>query len=171
MPGQKRVLVTGGARIFNTYGPRMHPNGDRVVSNFIVEALEGRPLTIVGDGSQTQAFRYVEDLIDGLVRLMKAESHSLGEPVNLGNRVEMSILSLAERVVALTGSTSGIEYKALPADVQRCTNITCARTLLGRAPAVTLEEGLWHIIAYFRRLGEPDHSALPIGVPGAVAAE
>jgi len=161
------------ARIFNTYGPRMHPNDGRVVSNFVVQALEGRQLTIFGDGSQTRAFCYVDDLIEGLVRLMNAESDSLGEPVNLGNPVEMSILSLAERVVALTGSTWGIEYRALPADdpAQRCPDITRARALLGWEPTVTLEEGLWHTVEYFRGLDAPEHAALPIGVLGAVAAE
>jgi UDP-glucuronate decarboxylase len=161
------------ARIFNTYGPRMHPSDGRVVSNFVVQALEGHQLTIFGDGSQTRAFCYVDDVVDGLMRLMNAESHSLGEPVNLGNPVEMSILSLAERVLALTGSTSGIEYRALPADdpIQRCPDITRARTLLGWEPAVRLEKGLWHTIEYFRRLNEPDRSDLPIGAPGALAAE
>jgi UDP-glucuronate decarboxylase len=161
------------ARIFNTYGPRMHPNDGRVVSNFVVQALQGRPLTIFGDGSQTRAFCYVDDLIDGLVRLMNTESDDLREPVNLGNPVEMSVLSLAQCVVALAGSRSGLEYRALPADdpVQRCPDIARARTLLGWEPEVALDEGLWHTVEYFRRLGEPGHSAPPVGVLGAVAAE
>ena len=158
------------ARIFNTYGPRMHPNDGRVVSNFVVQALEGRPLTIFGDGTQTRAFCYVDDLVDGLVRLMNVESDSSCEPVNLGNPVEMSIFSLAECVVQLTGVTAAIEYRGLPADdpVQRCPDITRARTLLGWEPVVGLKEGLRQTIAYFRRLAEP---APPIGVLDAVAAE
>jgi UDP-glucuronate decarboxylase len=161
------------ARIFNTYGPRMHPNDGRVVSNFIVQALEEHPLTVFGDGSQTRAFCYVDDLIDGLVRLMNAEGQDLHEPVNLGNPVEMSILSLAEDVLALTGSTSAIEFRALPADdpMQRCPNITRARRVLGWEPAVALEQGLWHTVEYFRRLREPDHRAMRIDLLGAAAAE
>jgi UDP-glucuronate decarboxylase len=161
------------ARIFNTYGPRMHPNDGRVVSNFVVQALEGRTLTVFGDGSQTRAFCYVDDLIEGLVRLMNTEGDGLRKPVNLGNPVEMSILSLAEYVVALAGSNSGIEYRALPADdpCQRCPDITRARALLGWEPEVTLDEGLWHTVEYFRRLREPGHSVPPIGVLGAIAAE
>jgi UDP-glucuronate decarboxylase len=161
------------ARIFNTYGPRMHPNDGRVVSNFVVQALEGRPLTIFGDGSQTRAFCYVDDLIDGLVRLMNAQDEDLHAPVNLGNPVEMSILSLAECVIALSGSTSGIEHLALPADdpVQRCPDIGRARALLGWEPTVALEEGLWHTIQYFRQLDQPAHSVPPSDVLGAVAAE
>jgi UDP-glucuronate decarboxylase len=145
------------ARIFNTYGPRMHPNDGRVVSNFVVQALEGRPLTIFGDGSQTRAFCYVDDLIEGLVRLMNAQGDDLHAPVNLGNPDEMSILSLAECVIALTGSASGINYRALPADdpVQRCPDIARARTLLRWEPTVALEEGLERTIEYFRGVGQP----------------
>jgi UDP-glucuronate decarboxylase len=158
------------ARIFNTYGPRMHPNDGRVVSNFVVQALEGRALTIFGDGSQTRAFCYVDDLVDGLVRLMNVAGEGACEPVNLGNPVEMSILSLASRVIELTGSTSAIECRALPADdpVQRCPDITRARRLLGWEPTVGLTDGLRQTIAYFRRLAEP---APAIGVLEAVAAE
>jgi UDP-glucuronate decarboxylase len=160
-------------RIFNTYGPRMHPNDGRVVSNFVVQALEDRPLRIFGDGSQTRAFCYVDDLIDGLVRLMNTDGDGLLEPVNLGNPVEISILSLAECVVALTGSSSGIEYRALPADdpVQRCPDITRARALLGWEPEVALDEGLCHTVEYFRSLRELGRSASPVDVLKAVAAE
>lgn len=158
------------ARIFNTYGPRMHPNDGRVVSNFVVQALQERPLTIFGDGSQTRAFCYVDDLIDGLMRLMNVEGDGSREPVNLGNPVEMSILDLAECVIQLTGSTSAIEYRVLPADdpVQRCPDITRARRLLGWEPRMRLREGLWQTIAYFRTLAE---AAPPIEMLDAVAAE
>jgi UDP-glucuronate decarboxylase len=158
------------ARIFNTYGPRMHPNDGRVVSNLVVQALEGRPLTIFGDGTQTRAFCYVDDLVDGLVRLMNVEGDDSCEPVNLGNPVEMSVLSLAECVVQLTGATSAIEYRELPADdpVQRCPDIARARRLLGWEPVVGLMEGLRKTIAYFRLLAEPAPS---IGMLDAVAAE
>jgi UDP-glucuronate decarboxylase len=144
------------ARIFNTYGPRMHPNDGRVVSNFVVQALEGRPLTIFGDGSQTRAFCYVDDLVDGLVRLMNVEGEGSSEPVNLGNPIEMSILSLAECVIQLTGSASAIERRQLPADdpVQRCPDITRARRLLAWEPVVALKDGLRRTIAYFRALAE-----------------
>ena len=161
------------ARIFNTYGPRMHPNDGRVVSNFVVQALEGRPLTIFGGGSQTRSFCYVDDLVDGLLRLMNAESSGVRQPVNLGNPVETSVLALAEYIIALTGSTSSVEYRALPTDdpIRRCPDITRARTLLGWEPVVTLEQGLWHTIDYFRRLGERARTTLSINVLGAVAAE
>jgi len=144
------------ARIFNTYGPRMHPNDGRVVSNFIVQALGRQPLTIFGDGSQTRAFCYVDELIDGLIRLMNAEGDILHQPVNLGNPVEVSIRSLAELVIALVGSPSGIESRQLPADdpVQRCPDITRARTLLGWEPKVALETGLLRTIQYFSRLDQ-----------------
>jgi UDP-glucuronate decarboxylase len=161
------------ARIFNTYGPRMHRNDGRVVSNFVVQAMDGRPLTIFGAGSQTRSFCYVDDLVEGLLQLMNAENSGVRQPVNLGNPVETSILSLAEYVIALTGSTSSVEYRALPTDdpIRRCPDISRARTLLGWEPVVTLEQGLWHTIEYFRRLGERPRTALPINVLGAVAAE
>jgi UDP-glucuronate decarboxylase len=145
------------ARIFNTYGPRMHPNDGRVVSNFVVQALEGRPLTIFGDGSQTRAFCYVDDLVDGLVRLMNVEGAGSSEPVNLGNPVEMSIRALAECVIQLTGSASAIEGRELPADdpVQRCPDIARARRLLSWEPVVGLKDGLRRTIAYFRTLAGP----------------
>src|SRR5690242_165405 len=123
------------ARIFNTYGPRMHVNDGRVVSNFIVQALKNEPITIYGDGSQTRAFCYVDDLIDGFVRLMAADDNVTG-PVNLGNPVETSVAELADLVIDMTGSRSQITRRPLPVDdpVQRCPNITEAKTLLGWQP-------------------------------------
>ena len=141
------------ARIFNTYGPRMHPNDGRVVSNFIIQALKGEPITIYGDGNQTRSFCYVDDLIDGLLRLMAAPDEVTG-PINLGNPEETSIRDLAERIIALTGSTSKLEYKPLPEDdpLQRCPDISRAKKVLGWEPTVRLEEGLVPTIEYFRRL-------------------
>ena len=141
------------ARIFNTYGPRMHPNDGRVVSNFIMAALRGEPITLYGDGSQTRAFCYVDDLIEGFVRLMETDDAVTG-PVNLGNPDERSIRELAEEVLRLTGSKSKIEFRPLPADdpMQRCPDITKARQLLGWEPKVTLADGLGDTIAYFRTL-------------------
>ncbi len=139
------------ARIFNTYGPRMHPNDGRVVSNFIVQALRGEPITIYGDGSQTRSFCYVHDLIDGLIRLMNTPDSVTG-PVNLGNPREFTVRKLAERVISLSGSTSCIEYHPLPEDdpVRRRPDITLANRLLGWEPRIALEDGLKHTIAYFR---------------------
>jgi UDP-glucuronate decarboxylase len=141
------------ARIFNTYGPRMHPNDGRVVSNFIVQALRGEEITIYGDGSQTRAFCYVDDLIDGFVRLMAAPDDVTG-PINLGNPVETSVGELAQRIVAMTNSSSAITYRPLPTDdpVQRCPDIGRARAKLGWEPKVPLETGLGRTIAYFDRL-------------------
>jgi UDP-glucuronate decarboxylase len=141
------------ARIFNTYGPRMHPNDGRVVSNFIVQALKGEPITVYGDGSQTRAFCYVDDLIDGFVRLMDAPDTVTG-PVNLGNPVEFTILQLAEKVIDMIGSRSQIVRKPLPADdpTQRCPNIEYARSRLGWEPRVPLDQGLLRTIEYFDRL-------------------
>jgi UDP-glucuronate decarboxylase len=138
------------ARIFNTYGPRMHPNDGRVVSNFIVQALKGEPLTVYGDGSQTRAFCYVDDLIEAWLRLMAAPDSVTG-PINLGNPVETTVGQLAETIIAMTGSRSRIERRPLPADdpVQRCPDIAQARRLLGWEPRVPLEIGLQHTIAYF----------------------
>ena len=138
-------------RIFNTYGPRMHPNDGRVVSNFIVQALERKPLTVFGDGSQTRAFCYVDDLIDGLVRLMSSPDEVTG-PVNLGNPVEVPVGDLARRILRLTGSTAEVVFRPLPEDdpVQRCPDITKARELLGWQPRVELDEGLRRTIAYFK---------------------
>jgi len=141
------------ARIFNTYGPRMHPNDGRVVSNFIVQALQGTPITLYGDGSQTRAFCFVDDLIDGFLRLMAAADQVTG-PVNLGNPCETSVAELAELILALTGSRSSITRRALPADdpVQRCPDITLASTLLAWQPTTPLADGLTRTIAYFDKL-------------------
>ena len=141
------------ARIFNTYGPRMHPNDGRVVSNFVIQALKGEPITLYGDGSQTRAFCFVDDLVEGFIRLM-ATSDDVTGPVNLGNPVERTVKNLAERVIALTGSTSQIIYKPLPVDdpKQRCPDITMAKSLLKWEPKVALDEGLDKTIHYFRRL-------------------
>jgi len=140
------------ARIFNTYGPRMHPNDGRVVSNFIVQALKGEPITIYGDGSQTRSFCYVDDLVEALLRLMATDDATTG-PMNLGNPREFTILQLAEMVVEQTGSKSKIERRPLPADdpKQRRPDISLARkTLGGWEPLTPLEMGLRKTIAYFR---------------------
>ena len=139
------------ARIFNTYGPRMHPNDGRVVSNFIVQALKGEPLTVYGDGSQTRSFCYVDDLIEGLIRMMRHPSE-VG-PINLGNPGEFSILELAERVLRLTGSKSRIEFRPLPQDdpVQRQPDISRARQVLEWQPKVALEDGLQETIRWFKK--------------------
>lgn len=139
------------ARIFNTYGPRMHPDDGRVVSNFIVQALEGRPITLYGDGSQTRSFCFVDDLIEGFLRLMATGDDVTG-PINIGNPREMTVRELAEMVVAMVGSKSGIVFQPLPADdpMQRRPDITLAKETLGWTPKVTLEEGLERTIAYFR---------------------
>jgi UDP-glucuronate decarboxylase len=138
------------ARIFNTYGPRMHPNDGRVVSNFIVQALKNEPITIYGDGSQTRSFCYVDDLVEGFVRLMKMPADFPG-PVNLGNPNEFTIRELATKVIELTGSRSTIIARPLPSDdpTQRQPNISLARERLGWAPQVQLDEGLAKTIAYF----------------------
>ncbi len=140
-------------RIFNTYGPRMHPNDGRVVSNFIVQALRGEQITLYGDGGQTRAFCYVDDLIEGIIRMMETPADVTG-PVNLGNPYEIPVRTLAERVVALTGSRSTIVHRPLPTDdpMQRCPDITLARQLLKWEPTVDLDDGLNRTIAYFRRL-------------------
>jgi UDP-glucuronate decarboxylase len=139
------------ARIFNTYGPRMHPNDGRVVSNFIVQALRGLPITLYGGGTQTRSFCYVDDLIEGLLRLMEAPDQLAG-PVNLGNPGEFTIRELAEMVARLTGAEAGFVQRPLPADdpLQRCPDISRARHHLGWQPRVPLEEGLRRTIAYFR---------------------
>jgi UDP-glucuronate decarboxylase len=141
------------ARIFNTYGPRMHPNDGRVVSNFVIQALRGEPITIYGDGHQTRSFCYVEDLIDGLIRLMGSKSGFTG-PVNLGNEGEFTIRHLAETIIALTGSSSRLEFHQLPQDdpKQRRPNIALAQQELGWEPRVPLEVGLKSTIAYFKSL-------------------
>jgi UDP-glucuronate decarboxylase len=141
------------ARIFNTYGPRMHPNDGRVVSNFIVQALLGRDITIYGEGSQTRSFCYVDDLIDGLIRLM-ASSDSIIGPINIGNPIEFSMLQLATTILDLTGSRSQIVHRLLPQDDprQRQPNITKAQDLLGWNPITPLKEGLLKTISYFEDL-------------------
>ena len=141
------------ARIFNTYGPRMHPNDGRVVSNFIVQALNGEPITVYGEGNQTRSFCYVDDLIEAFVRLMATPDGFAG-PVNLGNPGEFTILELAKTIIELTGSKSEIVFKPLPSDdpTQRCPDITLARETLGWEPAVRLREGLVNTIAYFDSL-------------------
>ena len=138
------------ARIFNTYGPRMHLNDGRVVSNFIVQALRGTPLTIFGDGTQTRSFCYVDDLIEGLVRLMNTHDDVTG-PMNLGKPDEFTILELAKKVIELSNSTSEVVFKKLPADdpKQRRPDITQARKILEWEPEVELEEGLKRTIAHF----------------------
>ena len=144
------------ARIFNTYGPRMHPNDGRVVSNFIVQALSGEPVTIYGDGSQTRSFCYVDDLVDGLIRLMNSPDDITG-PINLGNPGEFSILQLAQMVLAKTGSKVSIERRTLPRDDprQRQPDIARAQSLLGWSPTVGLEQGLDRTIAYFTNALRP----------------
>ncbi len=143
-------LIIKIARIFNTYGPRMHPNDGRVVSNFIVQALRNQPITLYGDGSQTRAFCYVSDLIDGFLRLMASPDDFTG-PVNLGNPGEFTIRQLAEKIIEMTGSRSPLVHQPLPADDprQRRPDIALARERLGWEPVVHLEEGLIHTIAYF----------------------
>ena len=138
------------ARIFNTYGPRMHPDDGRVVSNFIVQALKGEDITVYGDGRQTRSFCYVDDLIDGFVRLMAAPDELTG-PVNLGNPGEFTILELAEKVIAKIGSKSKVVFKPLPQDdpTQRCPDISLAQNKLAWRPTVQLEAGLDKTIAYF----------------------
>lgn len=140
-------------RIFNTYGPRMHPNDGRVVSNFIVQALKGEDITIYGDGSQTRSFCYVDDLLEGFVRMMDTEAGFTG-PVNLGNPNEFSMLELAEKVLQLVGGQSKLVYQPLPTDDprQRQPNIELAKEKLGWVPEVQLEDGLKETISYFRNL-------------------
>ena len=144
---QLRIKV---ARIFNTYGPRMHPNDGRVVSNFIVQALRGEPISIYGEGQQTRSFCYVDDLVDGLIGLM-ATGNDVTGPINLGNPGEFTMLELAEMVIELTGSSSKLEFKPLPLDdpKQRKPVITKARETLGWEPKVPLREGLGKTIHYF----------------------
>jgi UDP-glucuronate decarboxylase len=147
-------------RIFNTYGPRMHPHDGRVVSNFIVQALKGEDITIYGDGSQTRSFCYVDDLIEVIVRMMESERGFTG-PVNIGNPVEHTMLELAEKVIALVGGRSKLVFQPLPADDprQRQPDIRMARDKLGWEPKVGLEDGLRETIGYFRHLLKSDPSA------------
>jgi UDP-glucuronate decarboxylase len=139
-------------RIFNTYGPRMHHADGRVVSNFIVQALRGEPITIFGDGQQTRSFCYVDDLIDGFLRMMETDSSVTG-PINLGNPGEFTIRELAEKTIALTGASSALTRMPLPADdpKQRQPDISKAKALLGWEPTIALDEGLTRTIAYFRK--------------------
>ena len=140
-------------RIFNTYGPRMHPNDGRVVSNFIVQALRGDEISLYGDGSQTRAFCYVDDLVEGFLRLM-ATGPAITGPINVGNPHEIQVSELAARVILLTGSKSRVVYKPLPEDdpLQRCPDITLARSVLGWSPTVDLDRGLRQTVAYFRSM-------------------
>jgi UDP-glucuronate decarboxylase len=140
-------------RIFNTYGPRMHPQDGRVVSNFIVQALRGEDITVYGDGSQTRAFCYVDDLIEGWVRLMNTGDEVTG-PINIGNPMEIPVRELAERVIRQVGSKSKLVFRPLPVDdpLQRCPDITQAKKVLGWEPKVALEVGLEKTIAYFDKL-------------------
>ncbi len=141
------------ARIFNTYGPRMHPNDGRVISNFIMQALSGRDITVYGEGNQTRSFCYVDDLIDGLIRMMDSPDDFTG-PVNLGNPGEYSIVELAQKVLEIIGAKSKIVFKPLPQDdpMQRQPDITLARNQLGWEPKAGLEEGLRRTIDYFKQL-------------------
>jgi UDP-glucuronate decarboxylase len=159
------------ARIFNTYGPRMHPNDGRVVSNFIVQALKGDAITLYGDGSQTRSFCYVDDLVDGLLRLMASPDEVTG-PINLGNPTELTIKMLAEVVVDMTGSRSKIEYRPLPTDDprQRKPDISKAEKLLGWTPKVGFTEGLRSTIAYFDALLSQSDDAFAGPIPQNAAS-
>jgi UDP-glucuronate decarboxylase len=141
------------ARIFNTYGPRMHPNDGRVVSNFIVQALKGEDITLYGDGSQTRSFCYVDDLVEAFIRIMETEDNFVG-PINIGNPGEFTILELAEKVVKLVGSSSRIVNKPLPMDdpTRRRPDISLAKEKLGWEPSIALEEGLERTVTYFENL-------------------
>ena len=149
------------ARIINTYGPRMHPNDGRVISNFVVQALQNKDITVYGDGTQTRAFCYVDDLIDGLVRLMEASDDVVG-PFNLGNPEEFSIRELAETIIALTGSSSRIVHRPLPEDdpKQRRPDISKAQAILHWQPKTSLRDGLMKVVVYFERLlsGQEDQA-------------
>lgn len=149
---QHKVNIRVG-RLFNTYGPNMHPNDGRVVSNFIIQALEGRPITIYGKGDQTRSFCYVDDLVELMIRFMNADDDFTG-PMNMGNPGEFTIKELAEMIIALTGSSSELVYIDLPQDdpKQRQPDISAATSKLGWTPVVTLEEGLKKTIAYFEDL-------------------
>ena len=149
---RQHQLAIKVVRIFNTYGPRMHPNDGRVVSNFIVQALRGEDITIYGSGEQTRSFCYVDDLIEAMVRMMKSPADITG-PINIGNPVEVTMLELAERVISLTESTSKLGFKPLPQDDprQRKPDISFAKSALKWEPKVSLEDGLKETIAYFRR--------------------
>ena len=143
------AVNTRMVRIFNTYGPRLQANDGRVISNFMIQALQGLPLTIYGDGTQTRSFCYVSDLIDGIVRLARSEEHL---PVNLGNPEEWTILKCAQEILAVTGSNSDLRFLPLPQDdpTRRCPDITKARTLLDWEPKIALRQGLEKSLDYFK---------------------
>ncbi len=140
-------------RIFNTYGPRMHPHDGRVVSNFIVQALKGEDITVYGDGSQSRSFQYVDDLLNGMIKMMGTDDEFTG-PINIGNPDEFTIMELAEKVIAMTGTKSKIIYEPLPSDdpLQRCPDISLAKKKLDWEPKIKLETGLKKTIAYFEEL-------------------
>jgi dTDP-glucose 4,6-dehydratase len=146
---RSRGVDTHMVRIFNTYGPRLHPNDGRVISNLMTQALRGEPLTVYGDGSQTRSFCYVDDLIEGILRLSRSSEHL---PVNLGNPNEFTILECAQAVLEITGSKSELRFEPLPEDdpMRRCPDITKARTLLGWEPRIELREGLAKSLEFFR---------------------
>jgi UDP-glucuronate decarboxylase len=150
---RQHKLKTKVARIFNTYGPRMHQNDGRVVSNFIIQALKGENITVYGDGSQTRSFCYIDDMIEGMIRLMNTPDDITG-PVNLGNPSEISILELAEKILKMANSKSRIVFKTLPQDdpVRRCPDILLAKKVLKWGPKVRLEEGLEKTAAYFKKV-------------------
>ena len=155
-----RGVNTHLARIFNTYGPRLHPDDGRVISNFIMQALRGEPLTVYGDGGQTRSFCYVDDLIEGIVRLSRSHEHF---PVNIGNPAEFTILECAQAVLDVTGSKSELRFAALPVDdpTRRCPDIAKARALLGWEPRVSLKEGLMRSLEFFRAKTGPRDSVAP----------
>jgi UDP-glucuronate decarboxylase len=148
-------------RIFNTYGPRMNPNDGRVVSNFIVQALTGKPLTVYGDGSQTRSFCYIDDLVEGMIRMMNGPDHNVG-PINLGNPEEVTIHDLARMVIDLSGSSSVISYKPLPVDdpVKRRPDVTLAKERLQWSPKTKLQDGLRKTISYFKNILFQDEQQL-----------
>lgn len=158
------------ARIFNTYGPRMHPADGRVVSNFITQALAGEALTVYGDGTQTRSFCYVDDLVDGLIRLMEAPS-PFAEPVNLGNAAEVTIGEIAREVIRVTGARVPIQHASLPADDprQRCPDLTLAARRIGWSPATTLADGLARTVRYFVQRAAPSVHRPPGGPSGVPA--
>ena len=148
---RQHALRVKVARIFNTYGPKMLPNDGRVVSSFIVQALQGEPLTVFGDGSQTRSFCFVDDLVDGLTRLMETPDEITG-PINLGNPGEFTMIDLATKVIEMVGNGGHVEHRPLPEDdpLRRCPNIDQAREILGWGPTVSLDDGLFHTVEYFR---------------------
>jgi UDP-glucuronate decarboxylase len=150
---QQHGLKIKIARIFNTYGPRMHPNDGRVVSNFIIQALRSEPITVYGKGRQTRSFCYVDDTVEGFLRLMNSDEEFTG-PVNLGNPHECTVLELAELIIQLTGSRSKVVFAPLPSDdpARRCPDISLARAMLNWQPTVSLREGLARTIEYFGEL-------------------